>query len=64
MRDISKKNMNSIEIVQLNINSIRNKFDLIVFDVIRNLDILLRTKISIDNCLPENHFKTDGFTTP
>ena len=40
LRDISRKNMNRIKIGQLNINSIRNKFDLLVLAVVRNLDIL------------------------
>ena len=43
LRDISRKNMNRIKIGQLNINSIRNNFDLLVLAVVRNLDILLIT---------------------
>ena len=39
LRDISRKNMNRIKFGQLNINSIRNKFDLLVPAVVRNLDI-------------------------
>ena len=35
--------MNRIKIGQLNINSIRNNFDLLVLAVVRNLDILLIT---------------------
>ena len=43
LRGISRKNMNRIKIGQLNINSIRNNFDLLVLAVVRNLDILLIT---------------------
>ena len=64
LRDISRKNMNRIKIGQLNINSIRNKFDLLVPAVVRNLDILLITETKIDSSFPEGQFEIDGFTTP
>ena len=54
LRGISRKNMNRIKIGQLNINSIRNKFDLLAPAVVRNLDNLLITA----------QFEIDGFTTP
>ena len=54
LRDIYRKNMNRIKIGQLNINSIRNKFDLLAPAVVRNLDNLLITA----------QFEIDGFTTP
>ena len=43
LRDISRKNMNRIKIFQLNVNSIRRKFDLLVAAVVRSLNILLIT---------------------
>ena len=49
LRDISRKNVNRIEIGQLNINSVRNKFDLLVPAVVRNLDILLITETKIES---------------
>ena len=55
--------MNRIKIGQLNINSIRNKFDLLVPAVVKNLDILLITETKIDNSFPEAQFEIDGFTT-
>ena len=64
LRDISRKNMNRIKIGQLNINSIRNKFDMLVPAVVRNLDILLITETKIDSSFPEGQFEIDGFTTP
>ena len=64
LRDISRKNMNRIKIGLLNINSIRNKFDLLVLAVVRNLDILLITETKIDSSLPKAQFEIDGFTTP
>ena len=64
LRDIYRKNMNRIKIGQLNINSIRNKFDLLVPAVVRNLDILLITETKIDSSFPEAQFEIDRFTTP
>ena len=56
--------MNRIKIGQLNINLIRNNFDLLVPAVARNLDILLITETKIDSSFPEGQFEIDGFTTP
>ena len=64
LRDISRKNMNRIKIDQLNLNSIRNKFDVLVPAVVGNLDILLITETKIDSSFPEGQFEIDGFTTP
>ena len=51
LRDISRQNMNRIKIGHLNINSIRNKFDMLIPAVVRNLDILLITETKINNSL-------------
>ena len=48
LRDISRRNMNVIKIGQLNINSIRTKFALLVLAVVGILDILLITERLID----------------
>ena len=64
MRDISRKNMNRIKVGQLNINPIRNKFDLLVPAVVRNLDILLITETKTDSSFPKAQFEIDGFTAP
>ena len=55
--------MNRIKIDPLNINSIRNKFDLLVPAVGRNLDILLITETKVDSSFPEAQFGIDGFPT-
>ena len=56
--------MNRIRIDQLNVNSIRNKFDLLDPAVVRNLVILLITETKIDSSFPEAQFEINGFTTP
>ena len=64
LRDISRKNMNRIKIGQFNINAIRNKFDLLVPAVVRNLDNLLITDTKTDSSFPEAQCEINGFTTP
>ena len=56
--------MNRIKIGQLNINSIRNKCDLLVPAVVRNLDILSISETKIDSSFPEAQLDIHGFTTP
>ena len=56
--------MSRIKVGQLSIKSIRNKFDLLLPAVVRNLDILLITETNIDSSFPEAQFEIDGFTTP
>ena len=58
------KNMNRIKLDQLNINSIKKKFDLFVPALVRNLYILLVTETKINSSFPEGQFEVDGFTTP
>ena len=53
-----------IKIGQFNINAIRNKFDLLVPAVVRNLDNLFITDTKTDSSFPEAQFEIDGFTTP
>ena len=49
--------MNRIKIGQLNIDSIRNKFDLLVPAVEKNYDILLITEAKIYSYFPEGQFE-------
>ena len=56
--------MNRMKIGQLSIISIKNKFDLLVPAVVRNLDILIVTETKIDSSFPEAQFEIDGFTIP
>ena len=56
--------MNRMKIGQLSIISIKNKFDLLIPAVVRNLEILIITETKIDSSFPEAQFEIDGFTTP
>ena len=64
LKNIKNKNANRITIAQLNINSIRNKFDFLKEMVCDNVDILLITETKIDSSFPIAQFQIDGYTTP
>ena len=64
MKNIKNKNANRIAIAQLNINSVRNKFDFLNEMVRDNVDILLITETKIDSSFPIAQFQIDGYTTP
>ena len=56
--------MGRIIIANLNINSIRNKFDQLKYLIKDNVDILVITETKIDDSFPEGQFKMDGFAIP
>ena len=49
---------------QLNINSLRNKFDSLVQQASGNIDILMVSETKFDNSFPVNQFLMDGYTPP
>ena len=56
--------MNHPIIAQLNINSIRNKFQFIEKEVCANLDILLISEIKLDDLFLSAQYLLDGFSKP
>ena len=48
----------------VNIYSIRNKFDSLVYVLDKNVDIFLSSEAKLDNLFPSPQFKIEGFTTP
>ena len=63
LKEIRQKNSNRIIIAQLNINSIRNKFDSLNEIIEDNIDALLISETKIDSSFPTAQFYIDGFTT-
>ena len=53
--------MHKIVVRQININSIRNKFDPLMVVVAGNIDILLITETKIDSTFPVNQFYLNGY---
>ena len=56
--------MHQIVVRQININSIRNKFDPLMAVVAGNIDILLITETKINSTFPVNQFYLNGYNVP
>ena len=64
LKDIRIANLNRIVISHININSIRNKFELLAEAVMGNVDIFMVTETKIDKSFPTSQFITPGFSSP
>ena len=62
--NVAIRNPNSILIAHLNINSLRNKFEILKETITNKVDILLISETKLDSSFPLNQFHIDGFTTP
>ena len=51
-------------IAQININSIRNKFELLVPQIPSNIDVLIISEMKIDVSFTTSQFSIDGFSSP
>ena len=58
------KNLNRVILAQLNINSIRNKFDLLAEGIKGKVDVLMISETKIDESFPSRQFFIEGFTPP
>ena len=58
------KNPNRILIGHININSLRNKFEILKESVIKKFDILLISETKLDDSFPAIQFCIEGFTAP
>ena len=64
LRDIKMSNVNRLIIGQLNINSLRNKFEALKYVIKDNIDIFIITESKLDDTFPTNQFRIDGYTPP
>ena len=62
LKMIRLKNANRLIIAQININSLRNKFDFLVQMMSNNIDILLISETKIDSSFPNAQFYIEGYT--
>ena len=63
MENIRSKNPNRLIIAQLNISSLRYKFDSLVEILHTNVDILLISETKIDSSFPTAQFKIEAYIT-
>ena len=59
-----KDNLNKLIFAHLNINSIRNKFELLSEQIKGNVDVLMISETKIDDSFPVGQFLIEGFCTP
>ena len=64
LRHLRLKNIGKVIIGNLNINSIKNKFDQLKCIINDNIDILIVTETKLDGSFPTGQFKIDGFSEP
>ena len=64
LKAIKLRNLHRLVIAHININSIRNKIELLSSAVIGNIDILMISETKIDDTFPTNQFVIKGFYTP
>ena len=58
------RNVNRLIFGQININSIRNKFELLLSLVSSNIDVLLISETKIDDTFPVSQFSVPGYSVP
>ena len=59
-----KGNFNKLVLAQININSIRNKFDILVKQITNNVDILMISETKLDNSFPGGQFLIPAYSSP
>ena len=64
IRVVRKKNLKRIILGHLNINSIRNKFDLIFDQIKGNVDIMVISQTRLAESFPNGKFKIPGYALP
>ena len=63
LRALRKKNVNKLIIAHLNVNSLRNKFELLKEQIQDNIDILMIYETKIDASFPIGQFFLNGYST-
>ena len=64
LKSLRKNNLNKLIFAQLNINSIRNKFEFLAKDRASNVDLLIILETKTDNSFPKSQFQITGFCEP
>ena len=64
LKSLRKSNLNRLIFAQLNINSIRNKFEFLAKDRASNVDLLIILETKTDNSFPKSQFLIKGFCEP
>ena len=60
---IRTKNPNRIVLAHLNINSLRNKFDILIDQITGKVDVMVISDTKLDDSFPESQFKIPGYSS-
>ena len=63
LRSPRVKNLNKLIIGHLNINSLRNKFELLTHQIKDNIDLMISER-NLDESFPTSQFFMNGFSSP
>ena len=61
---LRNKNLNKLIIAHFNVDSLRNKFELLKEQIQDNIDILMISETKIDASFPIGQFLLNGYSTP
>ena len=61
---LCRDNLNRVILAHLNINSIRNKFDLLTEGLSRNVNVIIISEAKINETFPARQFHMDVYTVP
>ena len=64
LKALRLSNVDRIIVAQINVNSIRNKFDALIAGIQNKVDILLISETKLGETFPTRQFSIDGFTSP
>ena len=64
VKTLRRDNSNKLNFANINIISIRNKFEFLSTPVKGNIDVLMFSETKINNSFPVGNFVIDGFSTP
>ena len=64
LKSILKRNLNRIVVAHLNINSLRNKFDYLIEQIMGNIDILMISETKLDSSFPIGQFLINSYSEP
>ena len=64
LRNVRFTNINRLIFGHLNINSLRNKFDLLCEQIKGSIDMFMISETKLDDSFPQGQFLIDGFHSP
>ena len=64
VENIRRKNINRLFFAQLNINSLRHKFESLQHIINKNIDVLLISETKTDSSFSSVQFHLEGYVTP